>query len=100
VLNIHFMEKTKTSKKALRGLITDSMREAITSLQLPEPSKKIKKLLSRNAKKLASVYADAIKREDKKKRKAEKFMEDAVNGKHKKSKKSKDRKPEAHLIDG
>jgi hypothetical protein len=94
------MEKTKTSKKALRGLISDSMQEAISGLQLPTPSKKVKKLLNRNAKKLAEVYADAIKRAEKKKKKAEKFMEDAVTGKHKKSKKSKNQKLEAQLVDG
>ena len=77
------------------------MQEAIKGLQLPTPSKKVKKLLNRNAKKLAEVYADAIKRADKKKRKAEKFMEDAVKGKHKKSsKKSKNQKLEAQLVDG
>jgi hypothetical protein len=83
------MEKTKTSKKALRSLINDSMRSAIGHLELPEPSKKVKKLLDRNAKKLASVYADMLKREHRKKMKAEKFMEAAVKGKSGKSKKSK-----------
>jgi hypothetical protein len=83
------MEKTKTSKKALRSLINDSMRSAIGHLELPEPSKKVKKLLNRNAKKLASVYADMLKREHRKKMKAEKFMEAAVKGKSGKSKKSK-----------
>lgn len=80
------MEKTKPSKKALKGLISDSMRDAIGHLELPEPSKKVKKLLNRNAKKLAALYAHAIKRENKKKKHAEKFMEDAVRSgkKHKK----------------
>jgi hypothetical protein len=81
------MEKNKKSKKALRGLINDSMREAISSLELPEPTKKVKKLLQRNSKKLASIFADVLKREEKKKRKAEKFIEDAVNIKGKKRKK-------------
>jgi hypothetical protein len=82
------MEKLKTNKKALKGLINDSMRDAIGRLELPEPSKKVKKLLYRNAKKLASVYADMLKREEKKKRKAEK----AVEAKEAKPKKSKDKK--------
>jgi hypothetical protein len=81
------MEKTKTSKKALRSLINDSMQEAIKKLELPEPGKKVKKLLHRNSKRLAEVYANVIKRESKKKRKAEKFMEDAVKGKGKKKEK-------------
>jgi hypothetical protein len=83
------MEKIKTSKKALRSLINDSMRSAIGHLELPEPSKKVKKLLHRNAKKLASVYAEMLKREQRKKMKAEKFMEAAVKGKSGKGKKSK-----------
>ncbi len=59
------MENNKTSKKALRGLINDSMRGAIAGLELPEPGKKVKKLLSRNSKKLAEVFADMLKREEK-----------------------------------
>jgi len=80
------MENNKTSKKALKGLINDSMRGAIEGLELPKPSKKVKKLLSRNSKKLAEVFADMLKREEKKKKKAEKFMEGAVKGKTKKQK--------------
>lgn len=83
------MEQTKTSKKALRSLINDSMQEAITKLELPEPSKKVKKILNRSAKRLAKVYANVIKREGKKKKKVEKFMEDAVDGKINKKGKSK-----------
>jgi hypothetical protein len=88
------MEKTKTSRKALRGLIEDSMQDAIGHLELPTPTKKVKKVLHQNSKKLASIYANVIKREDKKKRKAAKFMEDAVKGKSKKGKKSKEVKLE------
>ena len=83
------MEKKKTSKKALRSLINDSMQEVISNLELPKPSKKVKKLLQRNAKKIASVYADLLKREDKKKKKAEKFAEDKVKTNGKKMKVAK-----------
>lgn len=86
------MENEKHSKKALRSLINDSMQEAITRLELPAPTKKIKKLISGNAKKLASIYADKIKREEKKKKKAERFMLEAVNGDAKKKKKVKVKK--------
>jgi len=86
------MEKTKTSKKALRSLIADSMKEAIGTLELPRPTKKVNKLLQRNSKKLASIFADMIRRENKKKQKAEKFMEDAGKNKSKKEKKSKELK--------
>lgn len=82
------MENKKTSKKALRSLIGESMQEALKTLELPKAGKKVKKLLERNAKRLASVYADILKREDKRKKKAEKFMEDAVQGKGKKGKKA------------
>jgi hypothetical protein len=88
------MEKTKTSRKALRGLIQDSMQDALGHLELPEPTKKVKKVLQRNSKKLATIFANVMKREDRKKRKAEKFMEDAVKGKSKKNKKSKEVKME------
>lgn len=84
------MEKSKTSKKALRSLINDSMQEAIAKLELPEPSKKVKKLLHRNSKKLATLFAHSIKRSDRKKRKAEKFMEDAVGGKKERKGKKKE----------
>jgi hypothetical protein len=70
------MEKTKTSKKALRSLIEDSMKEAIGTLELPKPTKKVNKLLQRNSKKLASLFADMIRREIKKKKKAVKSKKD------------------------
>lgn len=86
------MNSRKPSKKILKGLINDSMREAISSLELPEPTKKIKKILDRNSKKIASIYADILRREEKKKRKAEKLMHDALldHGKQKKHRKMKE----------
>ena len=86
------MEKKKTSKKALRGLIADSMKEALASLQLPEPTKKVDKILQRNSRKLASVFADMIRRENKKRKKADKFMEDGLIVKSRKLKKQKQSK--------
>jgi|SRR5687767_5271776 hypothetical protein len=83
------MEKTKTSKKALRSLIEDSMKEAIGTLELPTPTKKVNKVLQRNSKKLASLFADMIRRENKKKKKEEKFMEESASRKSKKEKKPK-----------
>ena len=90
------MEKTKTSKKALRSLIEDSMKEAIGTLELPKPTKKVNKLLQRNSKKLASLFADMIRRENKKKKKAEKFMEDGGKVKSKKDRKQKEVKLAKH----
>ncbi|MBL7857007.1 MAG: hypothetical protein JNM57_04905 [Cyclobacteriaceae bacterium] len=92
------MEKNKTSKKALKDLINDSLQGAIAGLELPKPSKKVKKMVGRNAKKLASVFADMIKRENKKKKKAEKdltYVEDVLKGKTKKAKKTKKVKTKA-----
>lgn len=83
------MEKNKTSKKALGGLINDSMRDAIKTLELPKTTKKIDKLIARNSKKLAVMFSEMMKREEKKKRKAERFLESSVNGKVKKSNKTK-----------
>jgi hypothetical protein len=83
------MEKTMTSKKALRSLINDSMREALSGLELPKPTKKVEKLLQRNSKKIAAIFADQLKRAEKKKKKTEKFLVDAVNGKPKKNHKAK-----------
>ena len=93
------MEKTKTSKKALRAIINDSMQEAIGKLDLPTPSKKAKKLLSKSSKRLATVFADMIKRETKKRQKVEKsltYVEDVLTGKKKDKKGKKEKHAEAN----
>ena len=68
------METQKRSKKVLKNLINDSMREAIGHLELPEPSKKVKKLIDRSSKKLATAFSHILKKEDKKRKKAEKLL--------------------------
>jgi hypothetical protein len=87
------METKKISKKALKTLLNDSMREAISRLELPSPSKKVKKLIARSSKALASEFADLLKKEQKKIKKAEKsltYVEDVLTGKREKNgKKSK-----------
>lgn len=83
------MEKQKTSKKALRHRIEDSIQEVLKSLELPEPDKKVKKVLHRNSKKLASLFSNVIRHEEKKKRKAARFMESATTGKLSKKTKKK-----------
>jgi hypothetical protein len=83
------METQKRSKKVLRNLINDSMRDAIRGLELPEPSSKVKKLLERSSKKLATVYAEILKKEEKKRKKADKLLKEAVNGQAKKKRKPK-----------
>ena len=75
------MENQKTSKKALRHLIEGYMQDVMKSLALPEPDKKVKKELHRNSKKLAVIFSDVIKREEKKKRKASRSLENAAKSK-------------------
>jgi hypothetical protein len=88
------MEKVKTSKKAIRELINNSVLEAIGKLEtLPKPSRKAKKLVSKTSKRLANVFSDLIKRELKKKQKVEKsltYVEDVLKGKKKSKKKNKE----------
>lgn len=84
------MEKIKVSKKALKSLLSDSMRTAISHLELPKPTKKVEKLLDKSSKKLASEFVHILKKQDRKTRKSEKdltYVEDVLKGK--KSKKSK-----------
>ncbi|HEY0744234.1 MAG TPA: hypothetical protein VGD40_22360 [Chryseosolibacter sp.] len=78
------MEKVKVSKKALKSLLNDSMNTAIGSLELPKPSKKVKKLLDRSSKKLASEFKRILKKENSKSKKAEKdlaYVDDVLKGK-------------------
>jgi hypothetical protein len=94
------METQKRSKKVLKNLINDSMREAISSLQLPEASSKVKKLIDKSSKKLAGAFSELIKKEEKKRRKAEKMLKNAVNGESKKRRKPKHFKKEvAHHLE-
>jgi hypothetical protein len=83
------MENKKVSKKALNGLLHDSMLVAITQLELPKPTRRVKKLVDRSAKKLATVFADLLKKQKRKEKKEKKkllFVEDVLD--HKRDKKS------------
>ena len=78
------MEKIKVSKKALKSLLNDSMNVAIGNLELPKPSKKVKRLLDRSSKKLASEFKRILKKENSKAKKADKdlaYVDDVLNGK-------------------
>jgi hypothetical protein len=79
----------KKSKKELRSMLQDSMKDAITKLELPAPTKKILKLIDRNSKKLATIYNEILKKEEKKKKKAEKFLNEAIHGSDTKKKKGR-----------
>jgi hypothetical protein len=84
------MEQTKVSKKALKSLLNDSMRVAIGNLELPKPTKKVKKLLFKSSKKLASEFAQILKKENRKAKKAEKamtYVDDVLKGKKNKKRK-------------
>ncbi len=88
------MEKIKVSKKALKSLLSDSMNTAIGNLELPKPTKKVKKLLDRSSKKLASEFVRIMKKEHSKSKKAEKdlaYVDDVLKGK--KSKKNRKLQP-------
>ena len=66
------------------------MREVISNLELPKPTKKVQKVLDRSSKKLAAAFANVLKKQSKKAKKERKnlfFVEDVLN--QKKSKKSK-----------
>jgi hypothetical protein len=86
------METNKVSKKALKSLLADSMRDAIGHLELPKPTKKVKKLLDKSSKKLAAEFAGILKRETRKAKKAEKalvYVDEVLAGKKNKKKQPK-----------
>lgn len=53
----------KVSKKALRHLLKDSVKRSIGELSLPEPNKKVKKIINRSARKMASIFSSLLKKE-------------------------------------
>lgn len=80
------MEPSKLKKKALRRQLKRSLREAISSLELPEANAKVKKIIKRNSKQLAGIFADMLKKQARKDRKARKsinLMKDVLSGKKK-----------------
>jgi hypothetical protein len=82
------MEKNKVSKKALKSLLNDSMREAIGHLELPKPTKKVERLLDKSSKKLASEFVLILKKQNRKEKKAEKaltYVDNVLKGKKAKS---------------
>ena len=87
------MEKVKISRKDLAHLVNNSMREAISKLELPKATKKLEKLIAKSSKKIASEFSELIKKEHKKAKKAQKevtYIEDVLADK-KKGKKKKAR---------
>jgi hypothetical protein len=60
------MEDKKVSKKALKALINNALRDALGRLELPHANKKIKKLAKNSAKELAAEYSRIIRKKEKK----------------------------------
>ena len=95
------MEVKKVSKKALRTLVQDSMREAIGRLDLPAPTKKLQKLIDKSSKRIAGEYADLLKKERKKNKAVESdltFVEDVLNGKTPQNGKKEKKKKKAKTV--
>ena len=95
------MENKKVSTKALKTLLNDSLREAIGRLELPQPTKKLDKIIAKSSKKIASEFSGILKKERKKAKKVEKsltYVEDVLTGrkdrKRKREKKQKNIKIE------
>jgi hypothetical protein len=90
---VRFMENKKVSKKALKTLLKDSMREAIGKLELPAANKKVKRLITRSSKLIATEFAGILKKENRKAKSRTKsltYVEDVLKGKaEKKTKKEK-----------
>ena len=87
------MISKKISKKALQSLLTDSMHVALGALELPEPTKKVNKLIDKSSRKLASEFASILKKEMRKEKKNQKsltYVDDVLKGK--KTRKNKETK--------
>ncbi len=74
------MNAEKTSKKVLKNKLTEVFLNSLTSLDLPQPSKKIRKVVAKQSKEVAAIYSDILKKEARKQRKAEKLMNKALSG--------------------
>ena len=82
----------KISKKALQSLLNDSMRVALGTLELPEPTKKVQKLIDKSSKKLASEFATILKKAQRKEKKNQKsltYVDDVLKGKKTKRKEAR-----------
>jgi hypothetical protein len=60
------MATKKISRKALKTLLNESIREGIGRLELPPLTKKVKKLINKSSKLIASEFIRLLKKEKKK----------------------------------
>jgi hypothetical protein len=91
-------------KKDLRNLISETINKAIGTLDLPKANKKVKKVVESDSKKLACIYTDVMKDEEKMQKKAEKLLQKAVASDDKKKKdkqkeKQKDQNQNGTLVE-
>lgn len=56
-------DKSKVSKKALRTLLKDSVQRSIGELELPEPNKKVKRIIRQTVRKMAAEFSVLLKKE-------------------------------------
>ncbi|MBX7125583.1 MAG: hypothetical protein K1X47_07810 [Cyclobacteriaceae bacterium] len=66
------MEQHQISKKAIRVLLNDSIRQSISGLELPKPNKHIRKVIEKSSRRMAGEFAHLLKKELKKSRKSRK----------------------------
>lgn len=57
------MSTKSVSRKELKLLLKDKVSQSISQLELPQPNKKVKKLINRTARKMAAAYASLLKKE-------------------------------------
>ena len=53
--------KSKISKKEIRGKISDSVSQAISQLEVKDPSKKVKKIIKSASRKIANKVSRQLK---------------------------------------
>ncbi len=92
------MNAEKSSKKVLKNRLADAFLNSLSNLDLPEPSKKIRKVIARQAKEVAEIYLDILKKEEKKQKKAEKVMKKALSSQNRKRKKRGDKEVKVDVV--
>ena len=76
--------KNKISKKEIRGKITDSVSQAISQLEVKDPSKKVKKIIKRASRKIANKVSRQLKESAPKTKKVKAAKAPKLNGKKQK----------------
>ena len=94
------MEKIAINKKDIAVLITESVNSTLGTVEKAKTGKKLKKLISKSAKKIAGRVADQLKRDAKRAKRINKSLVDLENdlaGGKEKKKKAKAKKTEKAL---